>query len=85
MNCELAQERMVAAAYGELADEQMHELDRHLRGFEECRVEREAVWSLKSVADAYPVQEPDANRWRAAGCGWPRRSTRFRRNLGTSV
>jgi len=52
---------MVAAAYGELADEQMHELDRHLRGCEECRVEREAVWSLKSVADAYPVQEPDAN------------------------
>ena len=28
MNCEIAHERIVAAAYGELPDEQIHELDR---------------------------------------------------------
>jgi len=27
MNCELAHERIVTAAYGELPDEQMHELE----------------------------------------------------------
>ena len=30
MNCELAQERIVTAAYGELPDEQTHELERHM-------------------------------------------------------
>ena len=30
MNCELAHERIVLAAYGELPYEQVHELDRHL-------------------------------------------------------
>ena len=36
MNCELAHERIVLAAYGELPDEQMHELDRHLTACPEC-------------------------------------------------
>jgi hypothetical protein len=57
MNCELAHERIVTAAYGELADEQTHELDRHLAGCPECRKER----ALKVLADAYPVLEPTAN------------------------
>ena len=30
MNCELAHERIVTAAYGELADDHVHELERHL-------------------------------------------------------
>jgi hypothetical protein len=51
----------VTADYGELADEQVLELKRHLDGCAECRKEREQLWALKVLADAYPVMEPDAN------------------------
>lgn len=61
MNCELAQERIVAAAYGELADEQMHELDRHVTGCAVCQKEREQVLALKVLADARPAAELDPN------------------------
>jgi hypothetical protein len=61
MNCELAHERIVTAAYGELADEQTHELERHVDGCPECRKEREQLLALKVLADAYPVVEPEAN------------------------
>jgi hypothetical protein len=61
MNCELAHERIVTAAYGELPDEQMHELDRHVRTCAECSTEREQLLALKVLADANPVAEPDAN------------------------
>jgi hypothetical protein len=61
MNCELAHERIVTAAYAELGDEQMHELERHVRNCAECRTEREQLLALKVLADANPVLEPDAN------------------------
>jgi len=61
MNCELAHERIVTAAYGELPDEQMHELERHLHNCGECRAEREQLYALKVLAEANPVIEPDAN------------------------
>jgi hypothetical protein len=61
MNCEVAHERIVLAAYGELADEQIHELDRHLITCLECRTEREQLQALKTLASAHPVQEPTAN------------------------
>ena len=61
MNCELAHERIVTGAYGELPDEQVHELERHLSGCAECMNEREQLRALKVLADAYPVQEPAAN------------------------
>jgi len=61
MHCELAHERIVTAAYGELADEQMHELERHVAGCGECQKEREQVLALKVLADARPVAEPDPN------------------------
>ncbi len=61
MNCDIAQERIVAVAYGELADEQMHELERHLAGCATCQKEREQVLALKVLADAHPVAEPDPN------------------------
>jgi anti-sigma factor RsiW len=61
MNCEVAHERIVLAAYGELADEQIHELDRHLTTCIECRTEREQLQALKTLAGAHPVQEPNAN------------------------
>jgi hypothetical protein len=61
MNCELAHERIVTAAYGELPDEQMHELERHVHNCGECRTEREQLHALKVLAEANPVIEPDAN------------------------
>ena len=61
MNCELSHERIVMAAYGELPDDAAHELDRHLAACPECQKDREQFRAMKLLADAYPVQEPDAN------------------------
>jgi hypothetical protein len=61
MNCELAQERMVTATYGELSDEQAHELDRHLSACPQCQKEREQILALKLLADAHPVADPSPN------------------------
>ncbi len=61
MNCELAHERIVLAAYGELPDEQVHELERHLTHCVECRAEREQLQALKTLAAVLPVAEPPAN------------------------
>jgi len=61
MNCELAHERIVMAAYGELPDDAAHELDRHLATCPGCQKDREQLRALKLLADAYPVQEPDPN------------------------
>ncbi len=61
MNCELAHERIVTAAYGELPDELVHELDRHVASCAECREEREQVLAVKILADAHPVAEPGPN------------------------
>src|SRR5437899_3100422 len=61
MNCELGHERIVMSAYGELPDDAAHELDRHLASCPECQKEREQLRALKLLADAYPVQDPDAN------------------------
>jgi anti-sigma factor RsiW len=61
MKCEVAHERIVAAAYGELADEQTQELERHLAGCPKCGKEREQLLALKALAGVSPVVEPDAN------------------------
>jgi hypothetical protein len=61
MNCELAHERIVLGAYGELPDEQAHELDRHIVGCPECSQEQQQLLALKTLAKAYPVVEPDPN------------------------
>jgi hypothetical protein len=61
MNCELAHERIVMAAYNELPDDAMHELERHLTGCAPCAQEREQMRALKLLADAYPVEELPAN------------------------
>jgi anti-sigma factor RsiW len=61
MNCELAHERIVAAAYGELPDEQIHELERHMAGCPDCHTEREELMALKVLVAAHPVVEPPAN------------------------
>lgn len=61
MNCELSHEQMVAAAYGELPDDQVHQLERHVMACPECQKEREQIMALKLLADAHPVVEPDPN------------------------
>jgi HEAT repeats len=61
MNCELAHERIVMSAYGELADDAAHELDRHLATCPGCSGERDQLRALKLLADAYPLEEPAAN------------------------
>jgi HEAT repeat protein len=61
MNCELAHERIVLAAYGELPDEQVHELDRHIAACNDCSQEREQLRALRMLATAYPVTELDPN------------------------
>lgn len=61
MNCELAHERIVLAAYSELPDEQVHELDRHLAACTDCSQERDQLLALKTLATAYPVTELDPN------------------------
>ncbi len=61
MNCELAQERLVTAAYGELPDELAHELEHHVADCAACRKEREQIHALKVLADLHPVADPGPN------------------------
>jgi|SRR5580658_9618834 hypothetical protein len=61
MNCELAKERIVGAAYQELSDEQAHELERHVTACPECQRECEQVLALKVLMDANPVEDPAPN------------------------
>jgi len=58
MNCELAQENIVLAVYGELPDERVHLLEQHLAGCERCRQEMEAVTALEKALSAMPMEEP---------------------------
>lgn len=61
MNCQDAQERIVTAAYGELSGELLRELEEHVAGCATCAREREQMLSLKELAGANPVLEPEAN------------------------
>jgi hypothetical protein len=61
MKCKIAQEWIVTAAYGELADAQARELEQHLADCLECGKEREQLLALMELAGAYPVVEPEAN------------------------
>jgi hypothetical protein len=61
MKCKITHELIVAAAYGELTDEQAQELELHLASCPECGKEREQLLALKTLAGAYPVAEPEAN------------------------
>jgi len=61
MKCKIAQQRIVTAAYGELDEEQVRELEQHLAGCPECGKEREQVLALKTLAEANPAVEPEAN------------------------
>lgn len=58
MNCELAQESIVLAVYGELADDRAHQLEQHLASCERCRAEMEAVAGLHKAMSVLPPAEP---------------------------
>jgi anti-sigma factor RsiW len=61
MKCELAQEKITLAVYGELPDEASPELEQHLAGCEDCRRELDAVRALQNAMYLLPVSEPSAN------------------------
>jgi len=61
MNCELGHEWIVTSAYGELADDKVHELQRHLSECAGCRKEQEQLLAMKVLADVLPVEEPSPN------------------------
>jgi Putative zinc-finger len=58
MNCELAQEDIVLAVYGELPDDRTHRLEQHLAHCETCRQEMEAIAALHKAMSAAPPVEP---------------------------
>lgn len=61
MNCDLAQENIVLAVYGELPDDRAHQLEQHLAQCERCRQEMEAVSGLQKALSVLPVVEPSPN------------------------
>jgi hypothetical protein len=58
MNCEVAQEIIVLAVYGELPDDRAHQLEQHLTECERCRQEMEAVAGLQKALSVLPMVEP---------------------------
>ena len=58
MNCDLAQETIVLAVYGELPDDRAHQLEQHLTVCERCRQEMEAVAALQKAMAVLPMVEP---------------------------
>lgn len=61
MKCETAHESIALAVYGELADDQHHQLEQHLAGCGDCRRELEGVQALVKAMSLLPVEEPSAN------------------------
>jgi hypothetical protein len=61
MNCDVAQENIVLAVYGELPDDRAHQLEQHLAECERCRQEMEAVAGLQKAMSVLPVGEPSAS------------------------
>jgi hypothetical protein len=58
MNCDLAQEEIVLAAYGELPDDRVHQLEQHLAHCESCRLELESISAFQKALTSVPVDEP---------------------------
>lgn len=61
MRCDEAQQSIVLAQYGELADESQPLLEGHLRGCEACRREWNAYLILGERMALDPVEEPSPN------------------------
>ncbi|HTV15234.1 MAG TPA: HEAT repeat domain-containing protein [Acidobacteriaceae bacterium] len=58
MNCQMAQEDIVLAVYGELPDDRAHQLEQHLAQCDRCRQEMEAISGLQKAMSVLPVEEP---------------------------
>ncbi|MDE1163437.1 MAG: HEAT repeat domain-containing protein [Acidobacteriaceae bacterium] len=61
MTCDRVQQNMVLAQYGELPDELMLSLERHLDSCEDCRREWTALEVLHRELDMEPVADPTPN------------------------
>jgi hypothetical protein len=61
MKCDMAQQQVVLAVYGELPDEHNGSLERHLAGCEECGGEVNALRALDAYLALNPVREPSPN------------------------
>ncbi|HEX5236329.1 MAG TPA: HEAT repeat domain-containing protein [Silvibacterium sp.] len=61
MKCEVAQEKIALAVWGELAADQRQPLDEHLADCATCSSELEAVEALAKAMSLSPVEEPSAN------------------------
>jgi hypothetical protein len=61
MNCEIAQQNIVLAQYGELPDELQFPLEQHLDSCEDCRREWKALIALNEELALMPMREPSPN------------------------
>ncbi len=61
LRCDRAQEQITLLLYGELGDEDAHQLEQHLAGCAECRDEMEVTRALSSAMAILPVREPSPN------------------------
>jgi hypothetical protein len=61
MNCENAQQNIILAQYGELADELQYPLEQHVSGCEDCRREWKALVALNEELALVPLMEPSPN------------------------
>jgi len=61
MTCENAQQNIILAQYGELADELQFPLEQHVAGCEDCRREWKALIALNEELALTPMVEPSPN------------------------
>jgi hypothetical protein len=61
MNCEIAQQNIVLAQYGELPDELQFPLEQHLDSCEDCRREWKALIALNEDLALMPMRDPSPN------------------------
>jgi hypothetical protein len=60
MKCDLAQQNIALAAYGEISDDANHQLEQHLLECDACRRDMQAMRGFKTTMALYPVEEPPA-------------------------
>jgi hypothetical protein len=70
MKCELAQEYVALSVYGELSDDQAHQLEQHLADCAHCHHELEAMRALQKAMSQGPA------------FGWKKHWTRCRTAAG---
>jgi hypothetical protein len=66
MKCDIAQQNILLAQYGELPDELQFPLEQHLHSCEDCRREWNAVQALHEDLAQTPMMEPSPNLLAAA-------------------